>query len=169
MMSFGFEDQGYVCISIETRKEKGEGYSEVKGFFKQYELLYVVGHERDLVRLRTNFKNEDVYLYRLKAEPQVIRSVFLDYLKQINRLNEHPKWYNALTHNCTTTILGHTEAYTEEQLRMAFWMKCFMRKGRSIRLCRWMNSISGCISQIKPRNGIKSRTFRRLSGRMYPE
>ncbi|MGV7225014.1 MAG: DUF4105 domain-containing protein [Nitrospinales bacterium] len=114
MMSFGFEDQGNVCISIETRKEVGEKYSEVKGFLKQYELLYVVGDERDLVGLRTIYKDEDVYLYRLKAEPQVVRNVFLSYLKQVNRLNEEPKWYNALTHNCTTTIRGHTKAYTED-------------------------------------------------------
>ena len=116
MMSFGFGEQGYVCISIETRKEEGESYSAVKGFFKQYELLYVVGDERDLVRWRTHVKNEDVYLYRLKVEPQVIRNVFLDYFKHINRLNEKPKWYNALTHNCTTTIRGHALPYRERPL-----------------------------------------------------
>jgi hypothetical protein len=115
MMSFGFGDQGYVCISIETRKEVGEEYSAIKGFFKQYELNYVVADERDLVRLRTHFKDEDVYLYRLKAQPQVVRNVFLDYFKHINRLTEKPKWYNALTHNCTTTIRGHTLPHTDKR------------------------------------------------------
>lgn len=115
MMSFGFGDQGYVCISIETRKEKGEAYSAIKGFFKQYELIYIVADERDLVRLRTNYRYEDVYLYRLKADPQLVREVFLDYFKQINRLVQESEWYNALTHNCTTAIRGHTRPYTKKR------------------------------------------------------
>lgn len=115
MMSFGFGEQGYICISIETRKEEGESYSAVKGFFKQYELIYIVADERDLVRLRTNYRNEDVYLYRLKSDPYVIQEVFLDYFKQVNRLVEKPQWYNALTHNCTTTIRGHTRPYTKNR------------------------------------------------------
>jgi hypothetical protein len=114
MVSFGFEGDQYVCISIETRKEQGEDYSAVKGFFKQYELAYIVSDERDVVRLRTNFRNgEDVYLYRLRTTPDVIRKVFLDYLKAINRLNQHPEWYNALTTNCTTSIRGHAIPYAK--------------------------------------------------------
>ncbi|HTL54519.1 MAG TPA: DUF4105 domain-containing protein, partial [Candidatus Limnocylindrales bacterium] len=64
MLSFGFAGGDYVCFSIETRKEKGEAYSAIKGFFRQFELTYVIGDERDLVRLRTNFRGEQVYLYR---------------------------------------------------------------------------------------------------------
>lgn len=115
MMSFGFGDQGYVCISIETRKEQGESYSAIKGFFKQFELIYIVADERDLVRLRTNYRGEKVYLYRLKSDPKIIREVFLDYFKQINRLVDNPGWYNALTQNCTTTIRGHTRPYTQKR------------------------------------------------------
>jgi hypothetical protein len=115
MMSFDFEGQGNVCFSIETRKEKGEDYSTVKGFFRQYELIYVVADERDLIRLRTNFrekgKGEDVYLYRLKATPVFAREVFLSYLREVNRLKERPEWYNALTENCTTSIRKHTMPY----------------------------------------------------------
>ena len=112
MISFGFEGDDYVCFSIETRKTKGEDYSTVKGFFKQYELTYVVADERDVVRLRTNYRNEDVYLYRLKARPAITRSVFLDYLQKVNRLKEHPAWYNALTDNCTTNIRQHASPYS---------------------------------------------------------
>lgn len=111
MFSFGFGDGNFVCFSIETRKEKGEAYSAIKGFFKQYEITYVVADERDLVRLRTNYRHEDVYLYRLKASPEVIRKVFLDYLREVNRLKETPEWYNALTDNCTTALRGHTAPY----------------------------------------------------------
>lgn len=115
MLSFGFEGHEYVCVSIETRKERGEGYSAVKGFFKQYELVYVVADERDVVRLRTNYRGEDVYLYRLRAAPELVRKVFLDYMKEINSLNERPQWYNALTQNCTTSIRGHTRAYAQRR------------------------------------------------------
>jgi hypothetical protein len=115
MMSFDFEGQGNVCFSIETRKEKGEDYSTIKGFFRQYEIIYVVADERDLVRLRTNYrekgKGEDVYLYRLNATPEFARKVFLSYLGAVNRLKERPEWYNALTGNCTTSILQHTMPY----------------------------------------------------------
>jgi hypothetical protein len=113
MLSFGFDGGDYVCFSIETRKEKGEAYSAIKGFFRQFELTYVIGDERDLVRLRTNFRGEQVYLYRLAADPLVSRSVFLDYLKEVNQLKQHPEWYNALTSNCTTNIRGHTKPYTK--------------------------------------------------------
>jgi len=105
MVSFGFEGGDYVCFSIETRKEKGEGYSAVKGLFRQFELIYIVADERDLVRLRTNYRQgEEAYLYRLQATPQQGRTLFLDYLNRINQLHEHAEWYNALTENCTTGI-----------------------------------------------------------------
>lgn len=116
MMSFGFEGGDQVCFSIETRKEVGEEYSSIKGFFKQYELTYVVADERDLVRLRTNFRNEDVYLYRPKTSPDMARKVFLDYLKEVNDLKEKPEWYNALVSNCTTNIRKHTKPYAQKDV-----------------------------------------------------
>jgi hypothetical protein len=115
MMSFDFEGQGNVCFSIETRKQKGQEYSTVKGFFRQYEIIYIVADERDLVRLRTNYrengKGEDVYLYRLNTTPVFAREVFLSYLREVNSLKERPEWYNALTENCTTSIRKHTMPY----------------------------------------------------------
>jgi hypothetical protein len=111
MMSFGFGDDQYVCFSIETRKEKGEDYSIIKGFFRQYELMYVAADERDLVGLRTNFRGEQVSVYRLQADPAAIRAVFLGYVKAMNSLREKPEWYNALTSNCLTNIRGHTIPY----------------------------------------------------------
>ncbi len=111
MVSFGFEGGGYVCFSIETRKEKGEGYSAVKGLFRQFELIYVVGDERDLVRLRTNYrKGEDAYLYRLRGSPDRVRAAFLDYVRRVNDLHQRPEWYSALTHNCTTSIRAQRAA-----------------------------------------------------------
>jgi hypothetical protein len=105
MISFGFAGDRYVCFSIETRKEKGEGYSALKGLFRQFELAYIVADERDVVRLRTNYrKGEDAYLFRLQATPAQIRTLFLDYLRRVNDLHRRPEWYSALTQNCTTSI-----------------------------------------------------------------
>ncbi len=105
MMSFGFADGEHVCSSIETRNEQGEGYSALRGLFRQFELTLVIADERDVVRLRTNYRQgEDVYLYRLRASPERIRQLFLDYLQRANRLRQGPEWYNAVTDNCTTGI-----------------------------------------------------------------
>lgn len=105
IVSFGFEGDQFLSFSIEMRKEKGESYSAIKGFFRQYELLYIVGDERDLVRLRTNFRiGEDVYLYRLQALSQKnIHDFLMGYINRINQLHEKAEWYNALTQNCMTS------------------------------------------------------------------
>jgi len=114
MLSFGFEGGGIVCFSIETRKEIGEAYSNIKGFFRQYELTYVVADERDLIGLRTNYRGEQVYLYRLNASADLKRRVFLDYLRELNSLKDRPEWYNALTGNCTTSIHDYTAQYNPD-------------------------------------------------------
>jgi hypothetical protein len=115
MISFGFQDQDYLAVSIETRKEKGESYSTLAGFFRQYELYYVVADERDVIRVRTTYRQpqEDVFIYRTRAPLQNIRRVFLDYIKSINELRERPVFYNTLTTNCTTTIRTHTRMNPE--------------------------------------------------------
>ena len=110
-LSFGFAGTDFLAISIETRRERHESYSTVAGFFKQYELFYVVADERDLIGLRTNYRKdppEDVYVYRTRAPPDNARRLFLDYIREINSLAEKPEFYNALTTNCTTSILTHT-------------------------------------------------------------
>jgi len=108
MLSFGFEGGDQLCLSIETRKQKGEVYSSVRGFFKQYELIYLAVDERDAIRLRTDYrKNEDMYLFRLAATPKISRRILLEYINAMNRLRVRPQWYNALTANCTTSIWKH--------------------------------------------------------------
>ena len=105
IVSFDFGEQGHVPMSIETRDEVGQGYSAIRGFFRQYALIYIVSDERDVIRLRTNFrKDEEVYLFRTTATPALARKVFLDYLQRVNELNRQPEWYNAVTNNCTTNI-----------------------------------------------------------------
>ncbi|MBB6055112.1 DUF4105 domain-containing protein [Tolumonas osonensis] len=106
-LSFEFNHNDHIAISIETRKEKGEDYSSIKGFFRQYELFYVVADERDVIRLRTNYRQnppEDVYIYRAKGELESGRRLFLEYVRRINALTTEPEFYNTLLTNCTTSI-----------------------------------------------------------------
>jgi hypothetical protein len=112
MLSFVFTHGEPVTISIETRKEEGEDYSTLAGFFRRYELYYVVGDERDLIGLRTTYREptEDVYLYRVHAPRENVRRLFLDYLAKINRLHERAEFYNTGTTNCTTNIVTHIRA-----------------------------------------------------------
>ena len=107
IISFDFGDQGHVPMSIETRDEVGQSYSAVRGFYRQYMLTYIVTDERDVIRLRTNYRHnpdEEVYIFRTTASPKLARKIFLDYLQRANELHATPEWYNALTNNCTTNI-----------------------------------------------------------------
>lgn len=105
IVSFQFKDTPPLCFSIETRKEVGESYSALGGLYRQFELIYVVSDERDVVRVRTNYRTgEDVFLYRTTAGAGAARARFLEYLRALNDLHQRPRWYNALTTNCTTTI-----------------------------------------------------------------
>ena len=103
IISYDFGVDGRICFSIETRPEKGEAYSALGGLYRQYELFYVVADERDVIRLRTNFREgEDSYLYRLKG-PNA-RDSFMEYVRTVNELHQTPRWYNAITNNCTSAI-----------------------------------------------------------------
>jgi hypothetical protein len=107
IVSWELDDGPPIAISIETRKEEGESYSALRGFFRQYELYYVVADERDVIGLRTNHRGEQVFLYRLRGSPEFARALLRSYLDEVNRLAARPKWYNAFTQNCTTTIRFH--------------------------------------------------------------
>ena len=108
-VSFGFGDD-HLAISIEARKDRTRPYGTLPGFFRQFELVYVVADERDVIRLRTNYRKdppEDVYLYRVMTPIENGRRVFLDYMRAINEVRAHPVFYNTVTTNCTTMILAH--------------------------------------------------------------
>ena len=109
IVSWDFGNGQHLAISIETRKEVGEEYSAILGFFRQFELYYVVADERDLIGVRTNHRGELVRRYRLGTPPEVARAILVDYFEEINRLAEQPHWYNAMTQNCTTTIRHHVQ------------------------------------------------------------
>jgi len=106
-LSFMFDNAPPVSISIETRPEVGEGFDPIASLFKEFELIYVVGDERDLVRVRTNYRNEDVFLYRLNITPENARGLFRVYLQRINELADHPEFYHLLSNSCTINIVRY--------------------------------------------------------------
>jgi hypothetical protein len=104
IVSFQFADTPPLCFSIETRKTIGQSYSTIGGLYRQFTLIYIVSDERDVIRLRTNYRNEDIYLYHTTASPDRARGRFLEYVRSLNALHTQPRWYNAITTNCTTAI-----------------------------------------------------------------
>ena len=138
LVSFEFADAPPLAVSIETRKEVGEAYSTVLGFFKRYELVYVVADERDLIGVRTNVRAdppEDVYLYRVQAPPENARRLFLEYIHQMNELREQPQFYNTATTNCTTMVLINN------------------RVNGAISLLNWKILLSGYLPQLVYEHG----------------
>jgi hypothetical protein len=103
-LSFGFSDGKYLAVSIEIRPAVGKVYGMINGLFKQYELIYIWGDERDLVRFRTNYKGESVYLYRTSWTPETIRRLFVTMLQRTQTLSAAPQFYNTATQSCTNTI-----------------------------------------------------------------
>jgi hypothetical protein len=115
-VSFGFNDRDHLAVSIERRDEADEGYSTVRGLFRQYEEIYIAADERDVIRLRTNFRQdppEDVYLYRVNGPVENGRRLFMAYINRMNSLHEAPEFYNTLTSNCTTNIWMHSHVNPE--------------------------------------------------------
>jgi hypothetical protein len=106
-MSFGFQGDDYVGVSVEIRREKGEAYNPVKGALRQYELMYVVADEEDFIRLRTDHHLSGVYVYRANLPPEKVRRLFVDVIQRANRLTVQPEFYDTLTNNCTTAIVHH--------------------------------------------------------------
>ncbi len=104
IVSFQFADAPPLCFSIETRKTVGQSYSTIGGLYRQFALIYLVADERDVIRLRTNYRNEDIYLYHTMVPPARARERFREYVHSLNALRTQPRWYNAVTTNCTTSI-----------------------------------------------------------------
>ncbi|MGO4388637.1 DUF4105 domain-containing protein [Microvirga sp. 2YAF29] len=109
-LSFLFDNAPPLSISIETRPEVGEGFDPIASIFKQFELIYVVGDERDLVRVRSNYRHETVYLYRLNTSPEDARRLLLVYLDRINQLADRPEWYHLISNSCTINIVRYANA-----------------------------------------------------------
>ncbi|PMR72602.1 DUF4105 domain-containing protein [Billgrantia endophytica] len=106
MVSFGFGGEDFVVFSVEVRRLRGERFSEIGGFFRQYELAIVATDERDAVRLRSNVRGEQVSLFRIAMPRQSMRSLLLAYVEEANQLAKAPRFYNTITANCTTLVFA---------------------------------------------------------------
>lgn len=115
-LSFEFEGDEFVSISIEIRKEKGEVYSPITGLFNAYEIMYVIADERDAIKLRSNYRKDLVYVYPGKATVEKTRALFVDMVKRANQLREKPEFYNSITNTCTTNIVNHINEVTPDRL-----------------------------------------------------
>jgi hypothetical protein len=120
LLSFGFDDGSYVSISVEIRKEKGEAFSVLKGLFRQYELIYTVADERDVIKLRSNYRKDEVFLYPVNASKEKIRELFVSMLTRTNKLAIEPEFYNTLTSNCTTNIVAHVNEISPKKVPFSF-------------------------------------------------
>jgi hypothetical protein len=106
-VTFNFDNTLPVCISIEARRHMGQGFDPLSSLFKQFGLIYVVGDERDIVRVRTNYRHEDVYLYHIETSPENVRRLFLVYLDRINEIASRPEFYHLLSNSCTINIVRY--------------------------------------------------------------
>jgi hypothetical protein len=156
IISFRFADALPVCFSIETRKMIGQEYSAVRGFYRQFTLIYTVADERDPIRLRTNYrKGEEVYLYRTLASPEQARARFSEYIETLNEMHANPRWYNAVTTNCTTAIRAQRPT-----TKRAPWDWRILANGKSDELLYERKVIATAdlpFSELKERSHINER------------
>ncbi len=106
----------HIAVSVETRKEKNEQFNPFKGSVNQYELIYVVADERDVIQFRTVYNGEQVYLYRTTASPEASQTLLADVLNRVNQLAERPEFYDTLTNNCTSNIVKHVNRIKPDRI-----------------------------------------------------
>lgn len=119
-LSFEFEGNQFVAISVEIRKEKGETFSPTEGLFNQYELMYVVADERDVIKLRSNYRKDQVYVYPAKTTKEKMQALFLDMTNRVNELKDRLEFYNTLTNTCTTNIVRHINKITPNRVPWSY-------------------------------------------------
>lgn len=113
LLSFGFKDGSHIAISVEIRKEKGESYSPLKGIKREFELMYVIAEERDVLNLRANYRNDTIYLYPINIQKSSLDSLFVSMLEKTNELQTKPEFYNTFTSTCTTNLVEEVNKNTE--------------------------------------------------------
>lgn len=119
-LSFGFSDGKHIVVSLESRRKEGETFSPLKGMFRSYEIIYVVGTERDIVGVRTGHRNERVYLYPTIATPEVSQNLFLKLAEDINAVYRDPIFYNTVTHNCTNRLTRRVEEISDARFPLTY-------------------------------------------------
>ncbi len=108
-LSFGFAGGERLVVSLESRREVGETFSPLHGMLRQYEIIYVVGSEEDIVGARTFFRGERVYRYPTVATSEQARALLLTLGEDINSVFAEPRFYNTLFNNCTNGVTRRVE------------------------------------------------------------
>lgn len=116
MLSFSFSGGKNVVISAELRKERGESFDAVKGILNQFEIQYVIASENDIIKLRTNYRKNEVYMYPINTPKEKIQALFRSMIIRADKLNREPEFYNTLWNNCTTSVLMHANALRKDKL-----------------------------------------------------
>jgi hypothetical protein len=145
-----------LAFSIETRKTIGQSYSALRGFFRQYELIYIPADERDVIRLRTNYRDEQVYLYHIRVSPEHARGIFLQYLKHLNDLHDKAEFYNAVTDNCTTNIRAANIAAERGKVAPWNWRVLLNGKMDELLYARGFIDTSLPLADLKARSHINA-------------
>lgn len=168
LVSFGFEGGDYVAISAEIRKEKGESFSAPKGLLRQYELIYVVADERDVIKLRSNYRKDDVFLYPVKTTKENMQKLFVSMLTRANKLATEPEFYNTLTNTCTTSIVGHVNEIVPG--RIPFSYKVLM-PGYSDELARQVGLIDSAlpIEELRAKYIINDKALKYADDPLFSE
>lgn len=116
MLSFSFSGGKNIVISAELRKERGESFDALKGILNQFEIQYVIASENDIVKLRTNYRKNEVYMYPINTPNEKVQALFRSMVIHADKLNREPEFYNTLWNNCTTSVLMHANALRKEKL-----------------------------------------------------
>ena len=120
LLSFGLRDGTYLSVSVEVRKEKTEAFNPLLGLSNQFELMYVVADERDVIRLRTQHREDLVYAFPTVANAEQSQQLFYDVMQRVNQLAVQPEFYHSLGNNCTTNLVGHVNNLKTEKLRFSW-------------------------------------------------
>ncbi len=156
LVSFGFDDGQFLCVSVEARRERWQSYSPLWGIFRAYHLMFVLGDERDIVRLRTNIRRDRVYMYRLRLPPEHLRRLLLDYVSRVERLAAQPAWYNSFSSNCTTNL------FYQGRAPAPWWMKFgIFLNGYSARTMYRLGYLSNSLpfQELQARSDIRERAL----------
>lgn len=166
-LSFEFDDDKYISLSIEARRtKKQKEYSLLKGFFKQYEMIYVLGDENDILKVRTNIRKERVHFYPVNATPQKVREMFLAIIKRVNKIYTEAEFYNTADNNCTNNLVNHVVEITNHKIPWSY--KIFL-PGYSDKLAYQMNFIptDKSFREIKKRYLIDNEKLINSNGENY--
>jgi hypothetical protein len=156
-LSFGFADGRHVAISVEARRERGEEYAPLKGLFRHYEIIYVIGEERDLIGLRANIRQHPVHVYPIAAAPKLIRPLFVSMLERANDLAVAPDFYHSLNNTCTVAVLRHVNEVRPDKISGG-WRILFPGYSDAIAHAIGFTDFTGTLEEARTRFLINDRS-----------